>query len=279
MKDEQLRILSDQNSQLLVNLDKVEEDANNIQMEKLAVEEENRSLRDVNFELQSKARAADSQLKKAQAENADKDKQLKIMTDQNAELLRLLETEEAQTAKISSENEAFRKELEALRGKYGALLTTAKTHEEMAARAAREGQLRAEEVRILRAECEQLKNNNAELKMKTQVELEALQEQVRPPPSLDRPASGEWTVESGPAIKPCRGWRRPMHPPPRLLAARCRQIEGLLPLGPDTPIHALLLPPLPAAGAQGEAVPAAGKAAGPGGGQAAGRGSGGRHGG
>jgi hypothetical protein len=52
MKDEQLRILSDQNAQLLGNLDKVEEDANNIQMEKLAVEEENRSLRDVNFELQ-----------------------------------------------------------------------------------------------------------------------------------------------------------------------------------------------------------------------------------
>jgi hypothetical protein len=52
MKDEQLRILSDQNAQLLANLDKVEEDANNIQMEKLAVEEENRSLRDVNFELQ-----------------------------------------------------------------------------------------------------------------------------------------------------------------------------------------------------------------------------------
>ena len=79
MKDEQLKILSDQNSQLLSNLDKVEEDANNIQMEKLAVEEENRSLRDANFELQSKARAADAQLKKTQAENADKDKQLATM--------------------------------------------------------------------------------------------------------------------------------------------------------------------------------------------------------
>jgi len=179
MKDEQMRILSQQNSQLLSNLDKVEEDANNIQLEKLAVEEENRTLRDSNFELQSKARAADAQLKKSQAENADKDKQLKIMTDQNAELLRLLETEEAQTAKLASENDSFRKELEALRGKYGALLTTAKTHEEMATRAAREGQLRAEEVRLLRAEVEQLKNNNAELKMKTQVELEALQEQLR----------------------------------------------------------------------------------------------------
>ena len=34
------------------NLDKIEEDANHIQLAKLAVEEENRSLRDLNFELQ-----------------------------------------------------------------------------------------------------------------------------------------------------------------------------------------------------------------------------------
>eukprot|EP00607_Mallomonas_marina_P000990 CAMPEP_0182425694 /NCGR_PEP_ID=MMETSP1167-20130531/12170_1 /TAXON_ID=2988 /ORGANISM="Mallomonas Sp, Strain CCMP3275" /LENGTH=874 /DNA_ID=CAMNT_0024606617 /DNA_START=90 /DNA_END=2714 /DNA_ORIENTATION=+ len=49
----------------------------------------------------------------------------------------------------------------------------------MATKAAREGQLRAEEIRLLRAETEQLKQQNAELKMKTQVEVEALQEQLR----------------------------------------------------------------------------------------------------
>ena len=54
MKDEQLRILSDQNTLLLGNIDKVEEQSNYLQMEKLAVEEENRSLRDLNFELQVK---------------------------------------------------------------------------------------------------------------------------------------------------------------------------------------------------------------------------------
>jgi hypothetical protein len=42
----------------------VEEEANIIQMGKLAVEEENRTLRDQNFEIQSRARAADAQLKK-----------------------------------------------------------------------------------------------------------------------------------------------------------------------------------------------------------------------
>lgn len=58
MKDEQLKILSEQNAALLQSLDKVEDEANTIQMEKLAIEQENRSIRDNNFELQSKARAA-----------------------------------------------------------------------------------------------------------------------------------------------------------------------------------------------------------------------------
>lgn len=179
MKDEQLRILSDQNGKLLVSLDKVEEEANTIQMEKLAVEQENRTLRDNNFELQSKARAAETSAKRMQTEVADKEKQLRIMTDQNSELLRLLESEEGLTAQLQNEVAELRAELDELRQKHGALLTTAKTHEEMSTKAAREGQLRAEEIRLLRTETEQLKQQNAELKMKTQVEVEALQEQLR----------------------------------------------------------------------------------------------------
>lgn len=179
MKDEQLRILSEQNGKLLVSLDKVEEEANTIQMEKLAVEQENRTLRDNNFELQSKARAAETSAKRMQAEVADKEKQLRIMTDQNSELLRLLESEEGLSAQLQNEVAELRAELDELRQKHGALLTTAKTHEEMSTKAAREGQLRAEEIRLLRTETEQLKQQNAELKMKTQVEVEALQEQLR----------------------------------------------------------------------------------------------------
>lgn len=179
MKDEQLRILSEQNGKLLVSLDKVEEEANTIQMEKLAVEQENRTLRDNNFELQSKARAAETSAKRMQTEVADKEKQLRIMTDQNSELLRLLESEEGLTAQLQNEVAELRAELDELRQKHGALLTTAKTHEEMSTKAAREGQLRAEEIRLLRTETEQLKQQNAELKMKTQVEVEALQEQLR----------------------------------------------------------------------------------------------------
>lgn len=113
------------------------------------------------------------------AEVSDKEKQLRIMTDQNSELLRLLESEESLTSGLQSEVAELRAELDEIRQKHGALLTTAKTHEELATKAAREGQLRAEEIRLLRAETEQLKQQNAELKMKTQVEVEALQEQLR----------------------------------------------------------------------------------------------------
>eukprot|EP01038_Epipyxis_sp_PR26KG_P009467 gene9467-12754_t len=179
MKDEQLKILSEQNASLLKTLDKLEEEANTIQLEKLAVEQENRSVRDSNFELQSKARAAETLSKRMQTEVADKEKQLRIMTDQNSELLRLLESEESLNGQLQSDVAELRSELDELRQKHSALLTTAKTHEELATKAAKEGQLRAEEIRLLRVETEQLKQQNTELKMKTQVEVESLQEQLR----------------------------------------------------------------------------------------------------
>ena len=117
MKDEQLKVLTDQNSQLLGSLDAMEEEANRIQTEKLSIDEENRRLKDQNFELRNKARAAETAAKKAVAEMADKDSQLKIMTDQNSELLRLLEQEEAQTAQLQQTNDLLRDELETLKTK------------------------------------------------------------------------------------------------------------------------------------------------------------------
>ena len=62
MKEQQLRMLNDQNVQLLRNLDRVEEDANAIQLEKVAAESDNRTLRDENFRLLSRSRTADAQL-------------------------------------------------------------------------------------------------------------------------------------------------------------------------------------------------------------------------
>ena len=107
MKEQQLRMLNDQNVQLLRNLDRVEEDANAIQLEKVAAESDNRTLRDENFRLLSRSRTADAQLSSMKTEAAEKDKQLRVITDQNSELLRLLETEEAQSAKLSAENQHY----------------------------------------------------------------------------------------------------------------------------------------------------------------------------
>lgn len=66
MKDEQMRILGEQNSHLLLSLNAMDDEINSLKMHKLRFEEENRTLRDQNFELQSKARAAETNLKKSQ---------------------------------------------------------------------------------------------------------------------------------------------------------------------------------------------------------------------
>lgn len=73
----------------------------------------------------------------------------------------------------------LRTALEDIQTKYSSLLTSAKSHEELAAKAIKEGKLHVEEIRILRSESEHLKQFNAEFKMKTQIEIEALQEQLR----------------------------------------------------------------------------------------------------
>lgn len=179
MKDEQLRILGEQNSKLLTSLGALDDELHALKALKLRLEDENRALRDDNFALQSKTRAAEAGLVKAQTSAAERETQLKVLTDHNTELLRLLEHEEAQTSALASSHSSAKAELEALQTRYASLLATARTHEEVATRASREGQLRAEEVRLLRNESEQLRACNTELKMKTTVELEALQEQLR----------------------------------------------------------------------------------------------------
>ncbi|RHZ20528.1 hypothetical protein DYB37_001541 [Aphanomyces astaci] len=142
MKDEQMRILSDQNTQLLATLNQLDDELQTLKMEKFHSDDENRSLRDANFELQSRSRASDAVVKKAEREM-----QIKVLTDHNGELLRLLEIEEGQSGALGKENATMKVEMETLASKYASLMTTAKMHEEMAGRAMRDGQLRAEEVR------------------------------------------------------------------------------------------------------------------------------------
>ncbi|ETL38568.1 hypothetical protein L916_09851 [Phytophthora nicotianae] len=179
MKDEQMKILGSQNAQLLTSLNAMDDEIGTLKMNKLRLEEENRSLRDQNFELQSKARAAETTLIKAQTGIEERETQVRVLTDHNTELLRLLEHEEAQSSSLALRTTQLKSDLEALETRYASLLASAKTHEEIATRATREGQMRAEEVRLLRNESDQLRACNVEMKMKTQVELEALQEQLR----------------------------------------------------------------------------------------------------
>ncbi|ETV97112.1 hypothetical protein H310_09921 [Aphanomyces invadans] len=179
MKDEQMRILSDQNTQLLATLNHLDDELQALKMEKVQCDDENRSLRDANFELQSRSRASEAVVKKAESNMEERDMQIKVLTDHNSELLRLLEIEEGQSAVLGKENAQMKAEAETLASKYTSLMTTAKMHEEMAGRAMRDGQLRAEEVRLLRIDADQLRTSNNELKMKAQVELESLHEQLR----------------------------------------------------------------------------------------------------
>lgn len=109
----------------------------------------------------------------------ERETQIKVLMDHNTELLRLLEHEETQSNTLANDKASLKADLDTLQTRYASLLATAKTHEEIASRATREGQLRAEEVRLLRNESDQLRACNTELKMKTQVEVETLQEQLR----------------------------------------------------------------------------------------------------
>ncbi len=147
LKDEQLRILQDQNTMLLASLDKVEEEATQMQRDHLAVDEAKCLLQEKLVQSQTQERAVKASLERAIIDNEEKDKQLHIMTSQNAELLRLLEVEEEIAGKLSVEKEAAVSDLEGLKLKYRNIVSTAKKQEELACKSSREGQLLSEEVR------------------------------------------------------------------------------------------------------------------------------------
>ena len=179
LRDEQIMVLMSQNNKHLADIESLEEKLSLINEGKVTVENTNRELSQANFDLQSKIRAAETQSKRMQAEVVDKDQQLCIFRDQNSELLRLLQGEETLALNLQTQIVQLRNEIEEITQKFTALSSTARTHEELATKVAKESYLRAEEIRLLRFECEQLKQQNAELKMKTQVEVESLQEQIR----------------------------------------------------------------------------------------------------
>jgi myosin protein heavy chain len=179
MKDEQIRILTEQNNKLLSSLDHTEEDLRTIQLEKLTIEEENRTLRQSNFDLQSRTKSAEGQLDDIKSAHDDLELQLTTMTAKNTELFKLLEEEEANMSKVKREFEECKSDLTCLHEKYCGLVQSSKEAEETAENCSRENALKTDEIRVLRLEVEQLKQKNSELYNQSTVELEAAQEQLR----------------------------------------------------------------------------------------------------
>ena len=179
MKEEQCRILSSQNNELIASLDRAEEELETLQRERITLEKDNKALREGNFDLQARTKSAETRLEEVKSDYEDVQSQLETMTTKNAELFNLLEREEAHTAKINSELEACRIESQDMGEKYNALVQSSKESEEAARNAIRENQLKMDEIRVLRAEVEQLKQKNSELTIQSTVELDAVQEQLR----------------------------------------------------------------------------------------------------
>ena len=179
MKEEQCRILSSQNNELIASLDRAEEELETLQLERATYEKDNKALREEKFNLQARTKSAETRLEEVKSDYEDVQTQLETMTTKNAELFNLLEREEAHTAKINSELEACRIESQDMGTKYNALVQSSKESEEAARNAIRENQLKTDEIRVLRAEVEQLRHKNSELTIQSTVELDAVQEQLR----------------------------------------------------------------------------------------------------
>mmetsp|Transcript_24073 Transcript_24073/g.37744 ORF Transcript_24073/g.37744 Transcript_24073/m.37744 type:complete len:837 (+) Transcript_24073:88-2598(+) len=174
-KDEQIRILSEQNHELTSSLDRAEEELTACQVTKASMKEENQALREKNCHLHAKTESSEGHMNSM----ADMESQMETMSTKNAELFRLLEQEEQNNEKIAEELELCRKNEQCLQEKYAALVQSCKVAEKRSESATRDNRLKAEEIRVLRLENDHLKQTNSELEIKSTVELEAAEEQLR----------------------------------------------------------------------------------------------------
>lgn len=174
-KDEQIRILTDENKQLTKALEQVEEDLSAQQAAKDNAVEESRALREMNCRLHAKIESSEGHATIL----VDRAKEMETMATKNAELFRLLEQEESNNEKITSELELCKKSEKCLQEKHAALMQSYKVADSKAESATRDNRLKTEEIRVLRLEVEQLRQAHSDLQIKSTVELEAAQEQLR----------------------------------------------------------------------------------------------------
>jgi len=179
MKEEQCCILSSHINELSSSLDRTEEELETLQHKQLTLEEENRSLRENEFDLQARTKSAEGRLEEAKSDNDDLESQLNTMTTKNSELFNLLEREEANNAKITSELDTSTNESHSLGEKLSAAVQSLRESEETARNTSHENQLNMDKNRVLSTESEQFRLKYSDLKIKSTVEVEALQEQLR----------------------------------------------------------------------------------------------------
>ncbi len=179
IKDEQIRILTEQNNKLLDAIERGEEEISALQLEKLHTDEENRQLRESNFSVQSKSKVVDDELEKRTTEAEELGTQLKVVTAQHSELVKMMEAEEATNAKLAGDLESSQEELRELKAKHVVLTRESETNGEKAEQTSKKNEIQSNEIRLLHTEIEALKTKQNESTMKSSVEIESLQEQLR----------------------------------------------------------------------------------------------------
>jgi len=152
-KDEQIRILSEQNRELTSSLDRAEEELTACQAAKATMAKENQILREKNCHLYAKTESSEGYINSI----AEMESQMETMSTKNTELFRLLEREEENNEKLAAELEMRKKNEHCLQEKYAAILQSCKVAETRSDSATRDNLLKAEEIRILRLENDELK--------------------------------------------------------------------------------------------------------------------------
>ncbi len=179
IKDDQIRILTEQNNKLLEAIEKGEEEISAVQLEKLHVDEENRQLRENVFEVQSKAKVEAGELETLRNETDEREQKLRTISAQHTEILKLLENEETKCVRLTSDLDCCQSELRDLKVQHTSLVSEAKSTRDDLQKSTKSCHLQSEEIRLLRTEVETVKNKKHEEAMKSSVEIESLQEQLR----------------------------------------------------------------------------------------------------
>jgi hypothetical protein len=179
MKDEQIRILTDQNHSLMIAIKSVQSELDACIQSKFSMDERYQIIEDQNFELASKLRFVENESIKAKEDLLTAREQLNAIAKRNEELLRQLEAEKVSNARISTQVIILSDEVNNLQSRYGNLIESGKSQEDLAKEAIKNDEIIHTEMRKLRDEIDLSKKESQAFKVKAALELESLEEQLR----------------------------------------------------------------------------------------------------